>query len=405
MLPIRYLKLQSSVTFFIGEPLSNEETVRYDKDYPTKYDGVYYRLARNKRHNGKPDKTFKIRYRLNGVSKNESIGKLSEGFSAEFARNIRNKRIMDARFGNDIPNAKGLLFKDAVKRYFEDHSTNKSIKQDEYRYNDLKSLKDIDVSKITVSDLKKVYKAMQERGTKIQTYLHVEAFFNRAIFYAVKIRLIKSYEPVRLNLPRNFEKVTEVYTDEMIGIYLSVIQQYPYRLAADVVELIYYTGMRRSEPLKLKWTDLNLQEGYVIIREAKSGRDEKKYLSDSSIEIIERQRAKSKTYIFESSKDEAVNPSYISYHSRRMADKAGLPSNFRPLHSLRHNVGTQLAMKGFPVVKIKEFLNHKNVETTMRYIDIAEGAMKDVANLLEADFSQKKTKQIIEMERIETDGK
>ena len=62
-------------------------------------------------------------------------------------------------------------------------------------------------------------------------------------------------------------------------------------------------------------------------------------------------------------------------------------------------------MKGMPVVKIKEFMNHKNIETTMRYVDIAEGAMQDVANLIEADFSQKKTRQILNIERIETDGK
>ena len=54
-------------------------------DYPTKYDGEYFRHLKKKRHNGKPDKSFKIRYRI-GRSKNERIGWL---YSAEFAKNIR----------------------------------------------------------------------------------------------------------------------------------------------------------------------------------------------------------------------------------------------------------------------------------------------------------------------------
>jgi len=384
--------------------LATDETVRFDKDYSTKYDGVYYRLSK-KNHNGKPDKTFKIRYRVNGRSVNESIGKLSEGFSAEFARNIRNKRIMDTRFGDDIPDNRVLLFKDAANRYFEDHSTNKSLREDKYRYNDLKGLEGMNVLKITISDLKRVHKAMKERGTKTQTYLLVESLFNRIIGYAVKIKLINKFEPIRLNLPRGYNKVTEVYTDDMISDYLSVIREYPYSLVADIVEFIYYTGMRRSEPLKLKWTDFNEHDRYVTIRDAKSGRDEKKHLSDSTVEIIERQRGKSTTYIFERERGQAIPAQYISYHSRRMADMAGLPSNYRPLHSLRHNVGTQLAMKGTPIVKIKEFMNHKNIETTMRYVDMAEGAMQDVANILEADFSQKKTRQILNIKRVETDGK
>ena len=76
--------------------------IQYDKDYSTKYDGVYFRYSRKKKHNGKPDKSFKIRYRLNGRSKNEKIGWLSDGLSAEFARNIRSERIVSIRHGDDL---------------------------------------------------------------------------------------------------------------------------------------------------------------------------------------------------------------------------------------------------------------------------------------------------------------
>ncbi|WP_372998981.1 tyrosine-type recombinase/integrase [Sulfurimonas sp.] len=374
--------------------------IQYDKDYSTKYDGVYFRYSRKKKHNGKPDKSFKIRYRLNGRSKNEKIGWLSDGISAEFARNIRSERVVSIRHGNDLPNTKQLTFREAAKRYIDDHENNKSIQQDKYRYNDLKILDDMEISNITVSDLKKVHASMRSRGVKHITYTKVESFYNRAVKYASKLNLIKSQESIRVPIPRVAHKVTEIYSDEMRENYLAVIEQYPYRVVSDIVELIYFTGMRRSEPLKLKWTDYNKEETYLTLRDAKSGRDEKKMLSTSSIEILERQRGKSKVYIFEHA-HEAVKAPYLSYHARRMADMAGLPRDYRPLHSLRHNVGTVMAMNGVPVAIIKEQMNHKNIETTQRYIDIADEAVQEHVNNLETGL-KKSSKMNVYIKKIDT---
>ena len=380
--------------------MAETKEIKYDKDYSTKYDGVYFRYSRKRRHNGKPDKSFKIRYRVNGRSKNERIGWLSDGISAEFARNIRSERIVSIQHGDDLTK-KQLTFKEAAQRYIDDHKTNKSIQQDIYRYNDLKILDNMEISDITVSDLKKVHTNMRKRGVKHITYTKVESFFNRAIKYASELKLIKAQESIRVPIPRVEEKITEIYTPQMREDYLSVIEQYPYRVVSDLVELIYYTGMRRSEPLKLKWSDYNRQERCLTLRDAKSGRDEKKMLSTSSIEIIERQRGKSKVYIFEHA-HEAVKASYLSYHARRMADMAGLPRDYRPLHSLRHNVGTVMAMSGVPLAVIKEQMNHKNIETTQRYIDIADSAVQEHVDKLESGLKKSSGKMNLNIQRVDT---
>jgi len=381
----------------------DNKSIKYDKDYHTKYDGVYFRYSKKRRYNGKPDKSFKIRYRINGRSKNERIGWQSDGYSAEFARNIRAERIVAIRHGEELPNTKKLTFGEAAKRYLNDHSTKKSLREDKYRYNDLKHLDDQQITDITISDLKKVHTTMRKRGVKHVTYIKVEEFYNKVIKYASEINLIQVRERLKIKIPRNNEKITEIYTDEMRENYLGVIEQYPYRIVSDIVELIYFTGMRRSEPLKLKWSDYNKHEGYLTLRDAKSGRDEKKILADSSIEIIERQRGKSKVYIFEHA-HEPVKASYLSYHARRMADMAGLPRDYRPLHSLRHNVGTVMAMNGVPVAIIKEQMNHKNIETTQRYIDIAEEAVQEHVNNLESGL-KKSSRMNLNIDKIDTEVK
>jgi len=379
------------------------ESIKYDKDYSTKYDGVYFRYSKKRKHNGKPDKSFKIRYRLNGRSKNERIGWLSEGYSAEFARNIRAERIVTIRHGEELPNSKKLTFGEAAKRYLEDHTHKKSIREDKYRYKDLKHLDNIEISNITISDLKKVHITMRERKVKHITYIKVEEFYNKVVRYSSEINLIKSQPSLKIDIPRGHDKVTEIYHDGMLEKYLAVIKQYPYSVVSDIVELIAYTGMRRSEPLKLKWSDYNKQEKYVIIRDAKSGRDEKKILASSSIDIIERQRGKSKVYIFENG-GKAVKPQYLSYHSRRMADIAGLPRDYRPLHSLRHNVGTRMALQGTSASVIKEFLNHKNLETTQRYIDISKQELQRHVDKLESEI-QANNSMSLNIKRVDTEVK
>jgi integrase len=383
---------------------ANKEPIRYDKDYSTKYDGVYFRYSKKRRYNGKPDKSYKIRYRVNGRSKNERIGWQSDGITAEFARNIRAQRIVSIQHGDDLPDSKKLTFGEAAKRYFEDHATRKSIKEDIYRYNDLKHLDNIEISKITISELKKVHQVMRDRGVKHVTYIKVEEFYNKVVKYASEINLIKKQEPLKIpSIPRSYDKVTEIYTDEMLDNYIAVIKAYPYRIVSDVVEFILLTGMRRSEPLKLKWSDYNELESYVVIRDAKSGRDEKKVLSSESKAIIERQKRVSKTYIFEHD-GKALRAQYLSYHARRMADMAGIPSNYRPLHSLRHNYGTRMAMQGTPAIVIKEALNHKNLETTQRYLDVANSQLQKHVDRVENSMRGNAINVNLNLRRIDIKG-
>jgi len=382
----------------------NKESMRYDKDYSTKYDGVYFRYSKKRRCNGKPDKSYKVRYRVNGRSKNERIGWQSDGITAEFARNIRAQRIVSIQHGDDLPDSKKLTFGEAAKRYFEDHSTKKSIKEDKYRYNDLKHMDNIEISKITISDLKKVHQIMRDRGVKHVTYIKVEEFYNKVVKYASEINLIKQQNPLKVpSIPRSYDKVTEIYSDEMLDKYIAVIRGYPYRIVSDIVEFILLTGMRRSEPLKLKWSDYIELESHVIIRDAKSGRDEKKVLSSESKAIIERQRGKSQVYIFEHD-GKPVRAQYLSYHSRRMADMAGIPRNYRPLHSLRHNYGTRMAMQGTPAIVIKEALNHKNLETTQRYLDVASSQLQEHVDRVENGMHIKKLDVNINLKRVEIKG-
>ena len=71
----------------------------------------------------------------------------------------------------------------------------------------------------------------------------------------------------------------------------------------------------------------------------------------------------------------------ITQHSKRIREKAGLPSNFRMLHGLRHVFGTLHALHGTPLPILSKLLTHKTLSVTERYIEIAREDALASANL------------------------
>ncbi len=95
--------------------------------HPNKWTGVYvYEL--NELFRGKPDLCFYITFRQNRRLIWEKIGKLSEGYSADVAAEIRAERVKAIRHGKQVQTQKEIRkeqlqrdksFEDIVSDYFE----------------------------------------------------------------------------------------------------------------------------------------------------------------------------------------------------------------------------------------------------------------------------------------------
>ena len=61
--------------------------------HKTQFPGIRFRENPSKKHNGKPDRYFTIRYKLNGILKEEGLGWSSQGWNAQKASITRNELI------------------------------------------------------------------------------------------------------------------------------------------------------------------------------------------------------------------------------------------------------------------------------------------------------------------------
>jgi hypothetical protein len=70
-----------------------------EKWIKTQFLGVRYRESNTKKHNGKPDRYFTIRYKLDGILKEEGLGWASNDWNAQKASLTRSELIKNQRVG------------------------------------------------------------------------------------------------------------------------------------------------------------------------------------------------------------------------------------------------------------------------------------------------------------------
>jgi integrase len=72
----------------------------------------------------------------------------------------------------------------------------------------------------------------------------------------------------------------------------------------------------------------------------------------------------------------------IHKETRRIADKAGLPKSFRPLHGLRHVYASMLASSGqVDLYTLQKLLTHKDPKMTQRYAHLRDEGLRRASNL------------------------
>lgn len=68
----------------------------------TRHKGIFFIESENRRHEGKPDQCFYIRYKIDGQGKEEKVGWKSDGYTAQHAAELRATRVRDARHGKQV---------------------------------------------------------------------------------------------------------------------------------------------------------------------------------------------------------------------------------------------------------------------------------------------------------------
>lgn len=149
-----------------------------------------------------------------------------------------------------------------------------------------------------------------------------------------------------------------------------------------ILELLYSTGLRVGELLKLRLSDLNLEQRLIRVK-GKGGKErlvpfgEKALLALKDYLSIREALGPKEDFVFLNRFGKRLSPRWVQKSLKLYALKGGI---FKPVtpHLLRHTFATHLLDQGADLRAIQELLGHSRLSTTQRYTHVTPTRLMEV---------------------------
>lgn len=186
---------------------------------------------------------------------------------------------------------------------------------------------------------------------------------------------------------REPERLPSVLSPEEVAEVLACA---PSLKAQTALSVAYGAGLRGSEVVRLKTTDIDADRMVIHVRQGKGDKDRTAMLSEALL-------AQLRVWYRHARSRRAIEPGgwlFRGYHARHLsrrqlnrlfhqaADAAGIDKPVR-LHTLRHSFATHLLEQKTDVRVIQVLLGHKKLETTARYAHVASKSLLEVKSPLD----------------------
>jgi integrase/recombinase XerD len=186
-------------------------------------------------------------------------------------------------------------------------------------------------------------------------------------------------------------KLPVVLSQEEIMVFFDYIPTLKYRAALMVC---YGAGLRVSEVVALKVSDIDSERMLIRVEQGKGGKDRYVMLSPRLLDALRTywRATRPEDYLFPSVRAGAnrhMNPASLQQACREAALLSGLRKRVT-VHTLRHSFATHLLENGTDVRIIQVLLGHSRIDTTARYTAVSPQVIGATISPLDR-MSQKQT--------------
>jgi len=246
--------------------------------------------------------------------------------------------------------------------------------------------------------------------------------FNSIVFLykqVLDLPMANNLDPVRSKKP---VRLPVVLSEKEVGKVLSTMTG----VRSLMARLMYGGGLRVMEVLRLRIQDVDFGNGYLIIRDAKGGKDRATLLAPSIVDDL-KQHLESVRRLFDQDLEQGVADVYLPnnlsqkypkagatwewqyvFPSKKLStdprsgklrrhhlDESGLQKGIRAAknkvgidkrvtsHTLRHSFATHLLGAGTNIRVVQRLLGHADVKTTEIYTHVLQENLADVVSPLE----------------------
>lgn len=267
------------------------------------------------------------------------------------------------------------------------YNTILSYKRDLLKWVDYMGTLGIDqIEAVREEDLHTFIKYLEAKKFKTSTISRNIASLKAFYHYLYKESLVKEDISQSLHAPKVEKKLPDIMTiEEAVKLVEQPSGDKPKELRdRAMLELLYATGIRVSELVRLKQTDINFNLGCVICKEGNKermipfGNTAKKtlqrYLEKGRDALLVNYSVEE---LFVNCSGQAMSRQgfwkIIKYYARL----AGIEAEITP-HTLRHSFAAHLVENGADLRSVQEMMGHSDIATTQKYARINHHPIREV---------------------------
>ncbi|GEO25748.1 tyrosine recombinase XerD [Alicyclobacillus acidoterrestris] len=228
-----------------------------------------------------------------------------------------------------------------------------------------------------------LHEAGRANATISRNLASIRSFFH----FLVREDFILQDPTIHVDTPKIEKKLPRVLTPEEIERLLRAPDQSTPSGMRDyaMLELLYATGIRVSELVSLKATDVHLSSGFLRCM-GKGGKERIIPIGEYAVQALDNYLQQARPHLVRKTKDDAL---FLNHHGTQMsrqgfwkilkkyAQEAGILKDITP-HTLRHSFATHLLERGADLRAVQEMLGHADISTTQIYTHVTKGRLKEI---------------------------
>lgn len=240
---------------------------------------------------------------------------------------------------------------------------------------------------VELNDLQEFVRWISDMGIAARSQARIISGLRNFFFYLILEDEIQADPTELLDLPKIGKKLPEVLEKEEIDALIQAVdlsKNEGHRNRA-IIETLYSCGLRVSELINLKITNLYFDEGFM--RVIGKGNKERLVPVSKSVEKevnIYREHIRRhqdivqghEDYLFLNRRGKQLTRVMIFTIIKQLAEKINLTKNISP-HTFRHSFATHMVEHGANLRAIQEMLGHESISTTEIYTHLSNDVLRE----------------------------
>ena len=203
-----------------------------------------------------------------------------------------------------------------------------------------------------------------------------------ALRFLYRITLKRPWGPEAIPFPRRETRLPSVLSREEVIRFLENVPNLKHRA---VLTTCYAAGLRTSESVHLKISDIDSKRMMIHVRQGKRNKDRMVPLSKTLLELLRTycRAVRPKDWLFPGRYGKHLSTRAVQHASLRARRAAGIKTKFTT-HGLRHSFATHLLDNGTNLRTIQLILGHASIRSTAVYTHVSTREIAAVQSPLDA---------------------